>query len=1086
MKAVKLLCGCAAGVMMTVAAFAADSGRDWENEHIFERNREAAHATLLPFDSRKQALVDDWSKSPWYQSLNGIWKFRWSPDPDHRPVDFYKMSYDISGWDDLPVPSSWQTYGFGIPIYTNQKYPFQRDWPRVTSEPPKSYTNYKYRNPVGSYRHDFIIPRKWKKREIFIQFGAVRSAAYIWVNGSKVGYSQGSKTPAEFNITKYVHPGKNSLAVEVYRWSDGSYLEDQDCWRLSGIHRDVILFATPKTHIRDYQVITDLDDDYRNATLTINTDVARYSASAPDYRIEVELLDAAGRRVGKSPLGIIKSSQDNKPSISIPITAPKLWSAEDPNLYRLLLTLKTVKGKTLEVITSRIGFREVEIKNARLYVNGRPVYIKGVNRHENDPDQGHVVSRESMLNDIRLLKQLNVNTVRTSHYPDDPYWYNLCDEYGIYLLDEANLESHGMYYGKDSLAHQPTWEKAHVAREVAMVQRDKNHPSIIIWSMGNEAGPGENFRAGRKAILAIDTTRPIHYERDNSVADINSAMYPRVDKLMNAKSKSKGKPFLMCEYTLVMGNSLGNLQEYWDAIESHQQYIGGCIWELLDLGLRIRKRKPGDPTSTSPGQGLHKFIFHNQVEDEDPSVSNGWFYAYGGSFGDKPNSGSFCLTGLLFSDHTVSPKMQEVKKVYQNVAFKPIQLADGEISVGNKYAFTNLNDFRLTWKLLENGETIQGGHLKPLDVAPGATKNVRIPLHKPKLKAGAEYLLNISMETRQKTLWADAGYAVARGQMKIPWRAPAAKAQNLKRCRPLMVSRKGGLVKIAGDEFSVEFDQTNGILNSLIYDGRAVIKSGGGPRLNFFRAYLDNDRWVSGKWRKIGLMDLKPKLEKFEVDDADDRRVVVRSEILYTGKQGFSSRHVTVWTVMANGCIAVDNNVVATPEDTVLPRIGVRMELQPGLENFTWYGRGPEENYVDRKTGAFIGRYSRSVSEMLTPYTRIQSCGNRCDVRWALLTDKSGSGLLVVPEKPMSMTALHYTERDLHYANHQTELEAHPETMLYLDAAHLGLGNGSCGPRTMERYILRAHPMAFRYRMLPWNSKSGDPAEVAAKTSPGA
>ncbi len=1080
----KVACCCAAGLVLVSAVFAAEGGRDWENEKIFERNREPAHATLLPFASRKQAVEDVWSKSPWYRPLNGIWKFRWSPDPDHRPTKFFEPGYDISGWDDLPVPSTWQTYGFGIPIYTNQKYPFQRDWPRVTSEPPKRYTNYKYRNPVGSYRRDFKIPSSWKDREIFIQFGAIRSAAYIWVNGRKVGYTQGSKTPAEFDITKYVHAGNNVLAVEVYRWSDGSYLEDQDCWRVSGIHRDVILFATPKVHIRDYQVVTDLDDKYRDATLTIKADVARYASSGRKYMIDVDLLDADGKAVGKSPLGVIESTPGSTPPISIPVEAPRLWSAEKPNLYRLLLTLKTDGGETLEVITSQIGFREVEIKDARLYLNGRPIYIKGVNRHENDPDYGHVVSRESMLRDMLILKRWNINTVRTSHYPDDPYWYELCDKYGMYLLDEANVESHGMYYGKDSLGHQPTWEKAHIAREVAMVQRDKNHPSIIIWSMGNEAGPGENFRACREAIRAIDTTRPIHYERDNSKADINSAMYPDPEKLMNGKSLAKGKPFLMCEYTLVMGNSLGNLQEYWDAIESHHQYIGGCIWEFIDLGLRIRKRKPSDPVSTSPGQGLHDFIFHNQVKDEVPSAANGWFYAYGGSFGDQPNSGSFCLTGLLFSDHTVSPKMQEVKKVYQNAAFKPAQLENGEISISNKFVFTNLKDFTPTWKLLENGKPIQSGRLKPLDIAPGAAESVRIPLRKPKLKAGAEYILDLALETREKSLWADAGHVVAREQLNLPWQAPVAAPQKIDKFEPLKVSRDDGAVKVSGKSFFVEFDPETGTIKSLVYGDHPVIKSGGGPRLNLYRAYVNNDRWIYGKWKKSGLVNLESKVEKFAVDTSNPRAIVVTSETLYTGRQEFSSRHIVKWTVMANGCIVVDNNVITTPEDMVMPRIGIQMELQPGFEEFSWYGRGPEENYIDRKTGAFIGRYSRSVSDMLTRYTCIQSCGNRCDVRWGLLTDKSKFGLLVVPEKPMSMTALHYTEQDLKPANHYKDLKARLETIFYLDAAHLGLGNASCGPRPMSRYIIKAQPISFRYWLRPWPGGPGDPSELAAKAPP--
>ena len=1088
-------------VVMSVVLLSGFSGwaggpqRDWENEKIFAINKVKPHASLFPYANKKAAVGGDTTKSPWFSSLNGTWKFRWSPNPDSAPKGFERASFNASSWADIPVPASWQAMGFGVPIYTNVTFPFKADWPRVTSTPPEKYTNYKYRDPVGCYRRVFSIPKTWKGREVFIHFGAVSSAFYLWVNGKMVGYSQDSKTPAEFDITKYVRLGENTLAVKVFRWSDGSYLEDQDFWRLSGIHRDVYLFSAPKIHIRDFKVETDLDAAYKDANLKLNLQVANYARANVPCSIVVELLDAKGQLVGGAPLGVVKKPAKAKvASASFHVKAPKLWSAESPYLYTLLMSLKDSSGRVLETISSKVGFREITLANGKLLVNGKIVYLKGVNRHENDPVFGHYISRKSMEHDITLMKRANINTVRTCHYPDDPYWYDLCDRYGMYVIDEANLESHGMGYGKDSLAKQPPWEAAHVARQVNMIQRDKNHPSVIIWSMGNEAGGGPNFEACRKAMLALDKTRPLHYSIQNNVADIDSCMYPSVSSLKQTGMEDNPKPFLMCEYAHAMGNAVGNLQEYWDAIENSKRLIGGCIWDWVDQGLLARPRKPGDRVGKGPGKGLTPLLLASEASGEKPAPpKGGWFYAYGGDFGDYPNDGSFCCNGVIFADHTISPEIAEVKKVYQNVAFSPAAgfASKTTVRIKNKFAFTNLSQFKVNWTLLEDGVKKKSGVLTALAIPPGATKSVAVPVPKPeRLMPGAEYMLNLSVKTVKSSKWAKAGFEVAAGQMSLPW---GAKPEIVKLgSAPLKIQKSNGSVKISGAKFSVAFSSKTGLLTSLKYGGDEKLSPAGGPRLNLFRAPVDNDGWAAGMWRRMKLNDLSAKLEKFNVRKDASGVVVVDVLTRYTGGEGFECELLTKWTVMPSGCVFSGNRFVPlgkTVEDRpALARIGILAFFRKGLENVKWYGRGPEENYVDRKTGSFIGRYSRTVDEFFTPYVRPQACGNRCDTKWVTLSDGKGAGVMVVAGEPMSFSALHFT--DVEMANDKKEGPKHPsdlkrrsDVVFTLDAAHMGLGGASCGPRPMAKYTLKAKPLAFQYWFLPL-IKGVSPGRLASKRPP--
>jgi len=620
---------------------------DWENEQIIGINKEAPHSQYVPYSSLSQSTADVAVNSPYLLSLNGIWKFNWVKHPNLRPVDFYRDDYDVKAWDDIDVPSCWEMKGYGTPIYSNVTYPHERNPPKILGNPPANYTQAKEPDPVGSYRRDFTLPADWSGKQVLIHFDGVMSAFYLWINGQKVGYSEGSMTPAEFDVTKYLKPGINSVSAEVYRWSDGSYLEDQDFWRLSGIYRDVYLYAVPKIHLWDFSLKGAFNDDLTRADLNIDL-TFRNAGGSGSNTCDVFLSKYGQVPDMKNPLVSIPVKQVStktglKISKSVAVDRPLLWSAEIPNLYQVTFVLKDASGNTSEVISTPWGFRKIEIKDQQLWVNGKNILIKGVNRHEHDPFTGRYVSLEVMKRDVELFKQFNINTVRTSHYPNHPDFYKLCDIYGVYVIDEANVESHGMGYGEASLAKNPLWQKAHIDRVVRMVERDKNHPSIIIWSMGNEAGGGVNFEASRDAIKARDTERPVHYERNNEVADIESTMYPALDRLEQAGKKDDPRPFLMCEYAHAMGNAVGNLKEYWEVINSYKRLIGGCIWDWVD-------------------QGLAKPV---------PGKEGEYFFAYGGDFGDQPNDGNFCINGLTTPDRQITPKMYEVKKVYQNVVITP-------------------------------------------------------------------------------------------------------------------------------------------------------------------------------------------------------------------------------------------------------------------------------------------------------------------------------------------------------------------------------------------------------------------------------
>ncbi len=1056
-----------------VSAFA--DSPDWENETLIGINKQAPRATGVSYPTLESAVkayamkrpedaMKKWTDSPFYQTLNGDWKFNWCKEPDDRPRDFYKPGYNDSDWDTIEVPSNWEIKGYGTPIYTNVRYPHLREPPKVMGVEEQWMTAFKESNPVGSYRRTFTIPAGWNGRETYIHFDGVASAFYLWINGRQVGYSEGSRTPAEFNITEYLKPGENTLAVEVYRWCDGSYLEDQDFWRLSGIFRDVYLFNTPMIRIRDLFVLTDLDEAYRNADLNLTVSLENMNKRAARCSVRATLVDAEGSStvLGTSDLVSVAPGKDTPIKINKRIESPLKWTAETPNLYTVVVEMLDAQGQVREVRACRLGFREIEIKDQQVLVNGVPVLFKGVNRHEHDPDRGQALDITSMIRDLELMKQYNINTVRTCHYPDMPIWYDLCDLYGIFIVDEANVESHGMGYGKETLAAVPSWEQAHVDRNVRMVQRDKNHPCVIFWSLGNEAGGGSNFAAAAQAIRAIDSSRPIHYERMNSVTDVDSVMYPSVEWLIGQGRSNSPKPQFICEYAHAMGNSCGNLQEYWDAIETYPRLIGGCIWDWVDQGLR-----------KYTGRTL-------------PDGSKEWFFAYGGDFGDNPNDNNFCINGVVPPDRAISAKLLEVAKVYQYVKFALDQVSPESISVrvSNQYFFTNLEGYGLKWQLLEDGKAVAEGQSTLETLKPGQSLVVSLPIVKPELKPGTEYFMDVTLEQPTETLYAKAGHAVASEQFKLPYDVPAAPQADLDafaqngRMPPLSVQDNSQAVTVKGGNFSASFSRKTGLLDSLRYGGVEVIYNGEGPALNLYRAPLDNDGWLRRAVRDGGLEHASYSVKSVSVDR--DLPGLLRVTTVREGhlSDGVSLEYTTVYAVFADGSIQVSNEI-RSKGLSQLPRLGVAFTMPQGFDKMTWLGRGPHENYVDRKRSADVGLYSSSVADLYENYVRPQENGSRSDIRWAALTNAEGKGLMIVTDGTFSISALHNTAADYAAARHPTDLPTREEVYVCLDAGQSGLGGNSCGPAPLRQYVVNASDqMRFAYSLRPC-SLGDHPAEKA-------
>ena len=1009
------------------------SDGDWENEAIFAVNKEVGRATFTPYPSvevmkadssyRRQWLRPD---SPDYMLLNGTWKFNWVKQPSERPVDFYRTSYDVSQWDDIEVPSCWEMNGYGTPIYTNITYPYRNNPPFI--QPQVGYTSEYEPNPVGSYKRTFVLPEGWAGQPIFLHFDGVYSAMYVWINGKKVGYSQASTEDAEFNITPYVKPGENQIAVEVYRWCDGSYLEDQDMFRLSGIFRDVYLLRRAPVHFRDFY-LKDVFNAGSLADVTLNAEVELRNFSRKTQtgnEVTVTLLDASGKTLVQKSASVeaISRNATSKVNLSLPVGAPKLWSEEKPELYTVVLELKDKAGKVLEATYAQHGFRKVEVRGKRAYINDKVVFFKGVNRHDIHPVHGKAVDLESMVRDVFLFKQNNINTLRTSHYPNDTKLYALCDHYGIYVMGEANLECHG----NNALSSNPSWMPAYVDRMERMVLRDRNHPSVVFWSMGNESGAGDNFLAMRAAALKLDD-RPIHYCEMDDAAEMDSSMYPSLSGMIEADKMDVDKPYFLCEYAHAMGNAIGNLAEYWDYIENHsQRMIGGCIWDWVDQGLH----KPGEVTDR---------------------------YWYGGDFNDHPNDREFTANGIVTSDRGETAKLKEVKHVYQYVEIK--KAGEDKVALRNKYYFTDLSEFALEWTIVKDGTAVDSGNAAIPAAAPGETAYVTIP-QMSEIGQDGEYFIEVAVVRTDRPDWAESRHVEASEQLALRT-VPVVLDQVDCRRNDLVAYEDEKSVTFSNRGFSVTFDKTDGEMSSLVFAGLEMIYKGEGFRFNWFRT-ISNDKETYLLGDEVLTMDSFS--WNWAKEDQEAKLQTEMSAVIYDnfGKVQDRISYKVVYTVYADGIVDVDASF-ATDNDCDIPRLGLVASVTPGYENVKWYGRGPHENYSDRECSAYFGIYENTVDGMVENYLRSQTMGNRGDVRWLALTNDHGQGMKITAGGDLAFSALHVRDRDLTYdIKHTHELYKIQlaQTILSLDCIQNGLGNASCGPGPLPEYLIKSD-WEYRY-----------------------
>lgn len=1044
-------------LLLTVFSYKVSLGQQSEN-HLFSKsdtafvpkeiedpecigiNKEPDHATLMPYASLKEALAADRHASSFSRSLNGAWKFNWVDWPQKRPVNFYKPEYDVSGWRDIKVPSNWQVEGYGTPYYSNYTYIFKKDFPRVMSTPSVKYTAYQERNPVGSYRRNFEVPADWNGRRIFVTFDGVDAGFFLWVNGKKVGYSVNSRNAAEFDITNYVKPGNNMIAAEVYRFTTGSYLEDQDMFRLSGIFRNVTLWSAPQEHIRDYFIKTTFDQQFHNAQLSVAAKVKNYGTEAVKAReLEVTLYNngtpVAGAMV-KKEIPALKPGEEVTLDVNFNVNNPEKWTAETPKLYTTVLTIND-GGNKLETLSSRTGFRQIEIKGRIFTVNGVPVKLKGVNRHENWPDDGHAITEEQMIKDIILIKQANCNHVRTCHYSDDPRWYELCDEYGIYLVAEANLESHGAW---DEFNEEPRIKAALIARNVANVENFKNHPAVIIWSLGNECGSGgSNFRAILKVIKGIDNTRPTHYQGfgigDENPADMDSEMYTSVDDVEKyAKDDKLTKPFYLCEYAHAMFNSMGSVDIYNDLFDKYPTLLGGAIWEWQDQGI---------------------------YNDRDP---NHHITAYGGGFGEYPNDQYFIHKGVVFSDRSLKPHYPELKHAYQWISIKTKDFKTKAFTIKNRYQFINLNGFTAKWDLSENGTSIATGNLNVGLIEPGAEKDIKIP-YNVKPKAGAEYFLRISFDLANDQLWAPKGFEIAAQQIELPVSAPAIAEKG--NGSELSLTDAKDKIAIKGNGFSLEFDKTKGTFSKMEKDGENVLTINGGPVLHLWRApHRIDDMWAYQGWNENGLKSIKWVANDVKSSQLSAGVVEIKVSLTGTGKHNFTVHHDVVYTINGKGVINAENKVSFSDSTLILARMGVRIFLNKDLDQFDYLGRGPMENYADRKKGFDVGHYFSSVNQQLTPYEKPMECGNHEDVRWANITSGKGIGIAVKQDTALlQVSALPYSDEEMEPVEYKIDLPKSKQTVLCISSKTLGVGSNGCGPRPLEPYLVYAKPTTFSYKL---------------------
>ena len=1101
----------------------APTGWEWQSPDSVAVNKLQPHAWFFSFRNIEEARKVLPENSSYWKSLDGMWKFHWAPNPEERPKDFFRTDYDVSKWDDIKVPMSWNMAGlqrdgknkYGDPLYSNQRVIFQHSWQPmndwkggVMRTPPKDWMTYRNRNEVGSYRRTFTVPADWKGQEIYLNFDGVDSFFYLYINGKYVGFSKNSRNLAEFNITPYLNKEgeENTVAVEVYRHSDGSFLESQDMFRLPGIFRTVALTAKPQVQVRDFKAIPDLDETYSNAKLHITAQLQNLSKKAiKGYTIQYSLYanrlysDENTLLSGVTASAKLAGKLNAKGEISLEATLDaankvNLWSAEAPHRYTLVGELKDAKGRTVQTFSTFVGFRKVEIKETPAekdefglagryyYLNGQPIKLKGVNRHENNVKAGHTVSREQMEHEVFLMKRGNINHVRNCHYPDAPYWYYLCDKYGIYLEDEANVESHEYYYGKQSLSHVPEFRNAHIARNMEMVHATVNHPSVVIWSLGNEAGPGKTFVDCYNAIKAYDTSRPVQYERNNDIVDMGSNQYPSIAWVQGAvQGKYKLKyPFHISEYAHSMGNACGNLIDYWDAIESTNFFMGGAIWDWVDQAL----------------------------DKQDPATGK-TYWAYGGDFGkdNKPNDGMFCMNGIMRPDLTPKAQYFEVKKVYQNVGVKAIDMKQGQIEIFNKNYFEPLKNYQIVWSLYKDGVCVKKN--QPLQgakniVGPREKGIYTLPYDYASLDANSEYFVTVQFLLGKDMPWAKKGYPQMEEQLRVKGADVAAPSiaavAKTGKAMKYQLDKAAKRANITGENFQVAFDLNTGAIYSLKYGNQIIFKDGNGPQLDAYRAPTDNDAGIGyhNAWFKNGLYDLQHVVKSWTcTPNKKDGTYKLDFTVESQGKEGcdvnygnrdrdpescynfeknkhaltdadlkFTSRQI--YTIYKDGSIEMQSAIGANRSKVILPRIGYSMVLPSELNQYDYYGRGPVNNYNDRKTSQFIGWYQSPVAEQGIMLPKPQAQGNREEVRWCAVTNSQQQGVVFISDSTMSASALPWSQQELTLAAHPYQLPKSSGTHLHLDAKVTGLGGASCGqggPLTPDQ--VRSTPTTFGFIIRP-------------------
>lgn len=1024
-------------LILSVTSFA--QIKEWENERVNQINREPMHAHFVPYTSEKAALRKDLSQERRH-SLNGTWKFHYAKNPDSRPVSFYEQHYNVSDWADIQVPGSWELQGFDAPIYTDTRYPFPPEPPHV----PKDY------NPVGSYVTTFTVPENLKGMDLFLHFGGVESAFYCWINGEFVGYSEDSRLPAEFLISKHLKPGENRLAVEVYRYSDGSYLEAQDYWRYSGIERNVWLIARPETRIKDFELIADLSDNYLNGLLDLSFTLDSRQ-TIKGTTVQIKIMDGQ-KEIASSRLNA-SSNKDTLLRFSREFPEVKTWTAETPNLYTLVVNTLNRSGKVTESFVHRFGFRRVEIRNGMLQVNGTPILIKGVNRHEHDKNNGRTITVESMIEDIRLMKQFNINAVRCSHYPNYEEWYELCDEYGIYLVDEANIESHGMtdHPTTRTLANWDGWEIPYMERMERMVERDKNYTSIITWSLGNESGYGKHFETIYHWTKERDPRRPVQYEgeRGRGLTDIYCPMYARVWALRQWVNQRQAKPLILCEYAHAMGNSVGNLQDYWDLIYKYDNLQGGFIWDWVDQTFEIKDEKGKD------------------------------IWAYGGDMGfvGVVNDSNFCSNGLVAADRSLHPHIWEVKRVYQYLHFEEIPFTKDRIRITNRHDFIRTDAYTFHWMIKSDGQILYEGDLNVPAIDPHQSVDVALSLPAITPEAGTEYFLHITARTKEEAPLVPKGHIAAATQWQLPVITPAMAPTAIN--GNVRMDETADLLTLSGNQTSITFSKTNGEITGLQVNGKEYLLEGLRP--NFWRPMTDNDvanktgsRCATWKTAADNLVLSEWQIQGKSGDK--EIRLITRFDM----PEQDSTCELN-YIFYADGTLQVDYTFTPGKKDLPeIPRLGMYMVMKSEYDRMSWFGRGPHENYWDRKSSADIDLYQATVWEQFHPYVRSQETANKSDVRWFALQNTEGDGLLFTTcSEPLSVSAWNFPMRDLMYIPstvkrlHGGSIEKKDKVWVNIDHKQMGVGgDNTWGAQTHPEYTITPEKTSYSFRVIPVNKAS--------------